>query len=574
MTNESPTTDWLSGYASTKYQWKHTTSSLGRRSWTRPMGVVESLFDVDGTDYEGRADLNVDLHISIRTSLTEAELRRHIIKAWSVLRQQHPLLSVQRATDEINGESLFAYHKASSTQQLVDLGGSHITFVADHYPDVNPKDFYWHLMNASRVIDASIAMSKLFVLPFEYSNRSPFTVEFMLVAAHQIADGLTVYRWMGCLIELLNLATTDLDAKCTELSSQSFRPSLPLPQEALYHPIKGSLARQRWFWAIARVLRHVKRPHPPAFPNPLRRAGPPVQSRALSPKYGRVLSYDRVPPLVNCTVQPTIGPGSTARLLALCRQAKISIGSGLFALVAIVMMYFEEQRDPKTPWEQRHSFVAGFPVNPRPFLAGTPTMGREDSLMLAFSDGITLPFLPSHLPLDGRFRLLGKQANRQLRQYQKRKRTTTEELSLGSHSPSQLLPSLFLSTTERLEERRQPGQRKGWNVQGAFPASVAPTPATCGISSVGNRATIISPGKYDTSAIPQNASVVADFRDMQSAVRPRNDEFLCGAGSDIENTYFMVSIDGSSIDMDGVAEFQRAIEHILEDGLAPDRPKL
>jgi hypothetical protein len=537
------------------------------------MGVVENLFDVDGTDYEGRADLNVDVHISMRTALNEADLRRHIIKAWSILRQQHPLLSAQAAIDGVNGDRVFAHHKASSSEELLELGRSHITFVADHYSHLDPKDFYWHLMNASRVIDPSITMSRLFVLPFEYSAETPFGVEFMLVAGHQIADGLTVYRWTGSFIDLLNLSTVDLDAKCTQLSSPSFQPTLPLPQEALYHPIKGNLARQRWFWAITRVLRHVKKPHPPAFPNPLRRIGPLAHSQPLNPKYDKLLSYDQVPPLINCTVQPTIGPGSTARLLALCRQAKISIGSGLFALVAIVMMHLEEQRNPETPWEQRHSFVAGFPVNPRPFLAGTPTMGQEDSLMLAFSDGITLPFLPSHLPLGGRFRLLGRQANRQLRQYQKRRRTATEELSLGSHSPSQLLPSLFLATTERLEDRRKPEHRKGWNVQGAYPASVAPTPATCGISSVGNRAAIIAPGKYDTSA-PGNATVVADFRDMQSAVRPRNDEFLCGAGSDIEKTYFMVSIDGSAIDMDKVAEFQRVIEHILEDGLTPNGPKL
>jgi hypothetical protein len=37
--------------------------------------------------------------------------------------------------------------------------------------------------------------------------------------------------------------------------------------------------------------------------------------------------------------------------------------------------------------------------------------------MLAFGDGLALPFLPSYLPLEGRFKLLAKQADRQLRTF-------------------------------------------------------------------------------------------------------------------------------------------------------------
>ena len=55
--------------------------------------MVEGLFDVDGTDFEGRADLGMNLYVEFRTSLTEEYLTRRITKAWSVFRQKHVLLA-------------------------------------------------------------------------------------------------------------------------------------------------------------------------------------------------------------------------------------------------------------------------------------------------------------------------------------------------------------------------------------------------------------------------------------------------------------------------------------------------
>jgi hypothetical protein len=228
------------------------------------------------------------------------------------------------------------------------------------------------------------------------------------------------------------------------------------------------------------------------------------------------------------------------------------------------MMLFEERRNPNIPAHERRPYVGSFPVNPRPFLDGTPTTGKEDSLMLAFSDGIALPFLPSDLDFEGRFRLLGKQAHRQLRQYQKRPRNTTEQIHLGTRSPNQLLPMLYLSTLERLEGKSAEDRKRGWNIQGGYPVKVGASLSTCGVSSVGSRASIIGPGRYDVSRLPHQGDLVADFRGLDTTVRARDGEFLVGAVGDGELLRFGVSYDGCAIDPILANEWKHVIETILE----------
>ncbi|ETN41164.1 uncharacterized protein HMPREF1541_03099 [Cyphellophora europaea CBS 101466] len=567
--------EWLSGYAARIYDWQERHTG-GRRTFTRRLGIVEGLFDTDGVEFEGRADLCTELHIEIRTTLDEQATREHIANAWSVLRQEHPLLSATAISlahdDPLSGgehERAFVFEQAATEAELRQWGQQHLDFVADHYSHVQAEDFYDHLMNSSRVVDATKALSRVFVLPYNHSSGSSFPVTLMFVLAHQITDGLTTFRWMSAFIDLLNLSHTELKSRMASLCTTPAMARLPPPQEALYHPIKGSVARQRWFWAITRVLRHVKHTNPAAFQNPLRRPSPALPTSSYPPKYDKLLDYSRVPPLRHHAIRPVIGPKSTARLAALCRQSHISFGAGLFTLVAIVMMQFHESLYPAIPLSQRLPFIGSFPINPRPFLAGTPTTGQEDSLMLAFSEGVVLPFLPHTLPFEGRFRLLGKQAHRQLRQYQKRKRTAAEELSLGSSSPTQLLPALYLATLERLSFRSLSRPKPRHDPQGALPAATPPSLGTCGISSVGDRTPLISSGKYDVSTTPPSNTgrhfLAADFRDIQSAVRARDGEFLCGVASDrSQHTYLMISVDGSAIDMGRAREFKRVIERILE----------
>lgn len=565
--------DWLDFYASSAHDWHHRTQN-GKPTYWRRQGFVEGAFDTDGTDFEGRADLTMKLDIEIRTSLSTNELRNRILLAWSILRQKHVLMSCKAISardfgHELQGvdaeERLFVFEPATKIDEAQQRGSETIVFVEDHYPDLNRDDFYLHMMNTKRCINPEKELIKMYVLPIPKQQRDgSFMLHMVLVIAHQIIDGITSFRWTNSFIDLLNLPQEKLLSYATRLLSQSLIDRLPPAQETLYPKPSGNVARQRWSWLLSRIIRHVRQAPPASFQNPLRRETPLTKAQAFPSKYSAILDYSSVPPLYGYVVHADLGRSSVRRLAQLCRSSGISLGSGGFVIVAMVMMKFEEQRHPGIPLEQRLPFVGSFPVNPRPFLSGKPTTGKEDSLMLAFSEGITLPFLPSELDFEKRFRLLGRLAHRQLRQYQKRKRSIQDELELGSKGSKFFLPGLYLSTLERLEGKRRPEQKRGWNIQGEYPAKVGPTLATCGVSSVGDRSGLIRPGKYDVSKLDEGVDLVADFRNQQSAVRPRDGEFLVGSAGDKDSLGFGVSYDGCAIDPEKAQEWRYAIESLLE----------
>lgn len=192
-----------------------------------------------------------------------------------------------------------------------------------------------------------------------------------------IWDGLSSYVWMRDFIKCLNESPEALRKQIGEyIKPERIQKHAPLPQEALYPPIHpGNEARQRWFWAITRVLRHVRRQLPAGFPNPLRRTTP-KESLSLSPIYNAVLDYTKTPPNNTVSVQLKI---PAQRLHRICKQANASIGAGIFALVALTMMEFHEKLSPEVPLKDRKSFITGFPLNPRAFFDHN---NDPDSMML------------------------------------------------------------------------------------------------------------------------------------------------------------------------------------------------
>jgi hypothetical protein len=198
----------------------------------------------------------------------------------------------------------------------------------DQYPHVDVQDFYRHVMNTARAIDSDKALAKLFVLPLELLSYGRYRFQTILVAAHQITDGLTIYRWNLHFLDLLNLDPAELEQQLTSLCSHSVASRLPPAQEDLYPPIRGNAARQRWFWAVSRILRHTRRPPPSSFPNPLRRTTALAQATSMPPTYSKVLSYSKIPPLNSCNQEASLSPMATNNLRVLCRNAGASIGSG------------------------------------------------------------------------------------------------------------------------------------------------------------------------------------------------------------------------------------------------------
>jgi len=586
--------DWLARYAGNYHDW-HTVRSESETYYARPLGIVETAFDHDGIDFEGRADVNALSTFEANISISEEKYRRRIILAWACLRAHHGLLRSKVVEGSALGPGLsrqerhFVVTKPRASSQLIEEAQQHIVFVEDHYKDVNSEQFFRHIMNTTRTIDPAICLSKLFVLPKRRLNNGHFRLNFLMVAGHEITDGLTNYFHHAHLIRLLNTSSAKLQENLATFIAQAANLAklLPPAQETLYPPVSGNRARQRWIWTISKIFRHVRKPPPAAFPNPLRHANPFESAHSMPPTYESILDYTKSPPLNSFTYHVKLSRQASNRIIRLCRQAKISIGSGCFTVVALSMMVMRERYSSTSEDLSRLPFVAGFPVNPRPFFRDPKTVST-DSLMLAFSDGISLPFLPSSLPLAGRFRLLARQAHRQLIVYQKRPRTPEQLklLGLGPRSPSQLLPGNYLGMVERTEAMLPPHQRRHdengneiLGLQGAYPARRSDTGQTCGVSSVGDRTRFLTQGLVDLDVVREEDNeegggvFKVDFRDVLAAVRVRDGEFLVGSAGDDQGLHFAASSDGNANDEEKVYEWMKVVREMFEgDGDEVDSP--
>ena len=556
---------WLDRYANGYHKWQ-TSCRDGQQCYYRPLGLVEQLFDTDGTEFEGRADVNSILTLEIRSKLSLEEFKGRLELAWTSLRLQHVLLFA-KALDRMDlssldvkpstsAERLLVIEQPRDTDAVLRDASQTIHFVGDIYPKIDTYEFYRHLMNTARIISPSKSLAELFVLPLIPLPNGNCLLQTILVAAHCIADGLSISMWMSHFIDILNSSLpTVADSLSTHICPLAIRQRLPSAQEDLYSQIPGNHARRRWFWVIAIILRHIRHPPPQSFRNPLFRTKVLVTARPMPSGFANILDYSRTPPLNSYVCHPTLSPRATHHLQRLCRSADVSIGSGCFALVAMAMNLLQERLDPSNTLP----FTASFPVNPRPFFN---YKGPADSMMLAFSDGITLPFLPTHLPLERRFIFLAKRAHRQLSVFQKRPRKATGVVALGSRNPTQLIPSLYINSVERSDAKLPPSRRRGLNPQGAYPARVGFAGATCGVSSIGPRWMLLEPGRYDLNS--DDKDFIADFRDLESAVRVRDGEFLVGSGSDRDVLHFNVSYDGNALDEGKVAVWKNVMEEMLE----------
>jgi hypothetical protein len=549
---------WLNRYANNFHAWRQD-ERPGQRVFKRPAGLVEGSFDTDGLYYGGRADMHSTLTLEISSTINDDQLRQRIVKAWSVLRLQHPLLFARVDGNSKLGEArTIVIQEPTNAQQVLDNGANSVITVHPR-PDFDVQDFRKHMMNAGRIIDTSKSLSQLFILPLEPLQNGNYILRLVQVTAHMIADGLTLYNWTSHFIDLLNQSSKELDHQLSVSLQQGIDVKLPPAQENLYPPIPGSRARQRWFWAIQRILRHCRKPIPQGFINPLRRQERKVSGLSEA-KYPEALDYSpsHVPPMQSGHCLPSLSPAASKRLIALSRAANCSVGAGLFALHGLVMMELEEELHPEIPLAERAPFVTSFPLNPRPFFNYA---GPHDSCMLAFSDGIVFPFLPSDTNLEGRLRLMTKSAHRQLRSYQKKLREPVK--GWDPHSALRMIADSYLTAIERDEAKRPRKYRTGINPQGVYPANVQFFRATCGVSSVGSVKSWVAPGKHNLDDATKD--VVMDYRSVKMGVRARENEFLIGSSGDSEGIiHFNVSYDASGLDERLVEGWKRKMETILE----------
>ena len=304
---------------------------------------------------------------------------------------------------------------------------------------------------------------------------------------------------------------------------------------------------------------------PETFKNPLYRPGGSLEKPLpLSPTYAKLFTYEgaSMPPLSTAHIAATLSPAASARMQSLCRQAHLSIGAGCFALAGLAMMDLQTQLHPSSSSSSALPMTASFPLNPRSFFTPAPA---ADSCMLAFSDGIVMGHTPSHLPLEKRFRLAARTANRELKQYQKRGRLTSLNTksegegaaALDKHAPARLLATGYLASLERAADKLPPHLRGSLGFQapqGELSARSGPR-ATCGVSSVGSLAGYFRAGEYDLNEVKEGGKdFCVDYRGLRMGVRAREGEFLVGGSTGADGRVgFGVSYDASAIDP-GMAE--------------------
>lgn len=319
--------------------------------------------------------MTAQLDLAIRSKLGKEDFRQRIRLAWAILQNQHPMaksraVSKQDYMDNSASSAGDVYFAVDLSKDVDDalLGSSeNLVFLDEHFNTVDSFDFYLHTQNTARVVDPEKCLAKLFVFPVEDSQARVQTLRFLLVSSHQIQDGLSNFTWLRSFIHILNQSTPELKASLAKaIEPATLQDRLQPPQEALYPAITGSRARQRWFWVLTRILRHVRIPHKAGFPNPLRRSEPLKIATTFSPVYASVLDYSR-PPVLNtylCSARASFK--ATQRLHRICKAAGVSVGAGCFALAALIMMEFHERQTPGVPLTERKPFITGFPLNPRP----------------------------------------------------------------------------------------------------------------------------------------------------------------------------------------------------------------
>lgn len=563
---------WLDQYASNYHEWRKARID-GKHCFYRPLGTVETAFDSDGIYYEGRADVNALLELQTNHRLSQEQLRHRIILAWTVLRLSHVLL-LARAVDR---KSFMTAGNASQTRfflvcppddsrDAIADAIKALSFIEQPVDDRGLATFYRHAQNTGRVVNADAFLAKLFVFPTGDTVGSQTSLRFLFVKGHQITDGLTNFTWLSHFVKLLNTPLAILEDAVNSLSSQtSVQARLPLPQEDLYPRISGSKAKKRWFWLLTLVLRHVKKPMPAAFPNPLRRKTSLKEAIAMPPAYKSYLNYNVKPPLNTFSCMAKVPRNATQRLHRWCREVGTSIGAGAFVLVAMVMMSLHEDLYPEETPESRRPFIGSFPINPRPFFKHHEA---PNSMMLAFSDGVVLPFLPSSLDLETRFKVLVRQAHRQLGLYQKRaKAEDVDSIAyMGSRGAGRVIAMNYVGAMERLRSKLPEELRHtlgSHGPQGELIAAQNGSMATCGVSSVGRSGWRQGEFDVDGELGEGEDAFVADYRSSKQNVRARDGEFLVGVWGDDNGIAANVSYDGNAIDEDMVREWQNRMENLL-----------
>ena len=201
---------WLDRYANNYHAWKKDKLN-GKTVYKRRLGFVESSFDIDGTDFGGRADMNALFTLEIRHKLSKEEIRRRITLAWASLRLQHVMLQSRMIENKTTGERNFAIEIEDSAGDILEETSKSIVWVDDLYDSVDGIELYRHCQNVARIIAPSQCLSRMHVLPLRPLLNGNFELQFLIIMAHQISDGLTAYNTFSHFLRILNTPAPDIE---------------------------------------------------------------------------------------------------------------------------------------------------------------------------------------------------------------------------------------------------------------------------------------------------------------------------------------------------------------------------
>ncbi|KAF2754085.1 hypothetical protein EJ05DRAFT_469179 [Pseudovirgaria hyperparasitica] len=528
MTAQASRTDWLQRYATNYHCWR-TIAGTKQTFFKRPHGLTEGWFSWDGDDYQGRADLTFVFNLEVSHDIGYGQLIRRAILAWANLRLQHVMLMAKITEEGPDKQRWFVIQKPEGFEEALRDAEMTIGCLKERDSPLDLTDFLLHASNTGRLLNSKVSLSKLFVASPERLSQDKCNMKFAFAMGHEITDGMSAYNWLSHFIRLLNTSEQILLENVDKFRTQEqIKSRLPPAQEDLYLEIPGNKARQLWFWAILRVLRHVRKPLPACFVNPLRKET--RSSQDFEPKYQDILDYsrDRKPPNNSGYVLVVLSKLATDHIKAITRESGGTIGAACFALVALSMMELEEERHPDVRPADRKPMIMSFPMNPKPYFGYTK---QSESCMLSFGDNFLLPFLPSDLERTGRFRLLLKQCQIKLSLYQKRIRSPSGKLSLAAYSPSRLLANASLATN--------------------------------GVSNVGSTRQFFEDVAHQPAKEASN-DLNARLTFTRGGVRARDGEFLVGSSTDVTGLLsFGVSYDASWISDGCVAEWKKKMESLL-----------
>ncbi|GAA5959294.1 hypothetical protein JCM21900_003918 [Sporobolomyces salmonicolor] len=434
-------------------------------------------------------DGDVQCAFVARLSLAWANLRAsHPLLATTVRDAPHvetiPMCRTREFQYEPPASTEDALRRAQKTILKVDAAASQLDAAMD---DLQGQ----HILNGERVLLDQSTMARL-VLVVE---QDPTELGFFLLISHIISDGLSVFRLVNELFSLVaspdlptpatspHLLTVDAflagsrDSPAWEVPGVVARPwvSMPPPDEVLRRlplatedhfpniPLSSSVhssstpqpteapadtephlsaphappsaARQRWFWAITRILillRQRRFPRSLHFPR-LAYPSPPVQANTRWP----FLRFNKA---------------SSASMIRFCKRNSLSPSMLLYAILSMSLANAFAKIHPHEPYRP---VLIGFPFSARPFLepVATPSSDPSSDCAIRITFGtIHLPNIPQDPTVENReavraTALRGARLAKQ--QFTKRLAPERQSRSLFLASAYALILDRLLSSTGR-----------------------------------------------------------------------------------------------------------------------------